>query len=160
MVTKRILTSATLAGMMIGAASIPGAGLGVGMVQAQGQQLEGAWIVTVTAPGQPPVTALHTYTSDGGVIVSSPIMQRSVGHGTWVRTGNREFGRTWVQLRFDEKGAFTGTVKVRSIIRLNESLDEWVGVTVTSEVFDATGKQVSSTTGATDRGKRIRVEAP
>jgi len=160
MVTKRILTSATLAAMMIGAASLPGAGLGVDTVRAQGQQLEGAWMVTVTAPGQPPITALHTYTLDGGVLVSSPLMQRSVGHGSWVRTGNREFGRTWVQLRFDEKGAFAGTTKVRSIIRVNETLDEWVGVTVTVDVFDASGKQVSSTTGPTDRGKRIRVESP
>jgi hypothetical protein len=76
-----------------------------------------------------------------------------------VRTGNREFGRTFVLLRFDDKGASVGMSKVRASLRLNEASDEWVG-TATVEVFDTTGKLVSSTSGATDQGKRIRVEAP
>jgi hypothetical protein len=161
MVAKKIPLAAIIVLVTIMLFSIPGAGLGPSPASAQGQQLEGAWVVTVTVPGQPSVTALHTYTRDGGVLVSSSSMQRSVGHGAWVRTGNREFGRTWVQLRFDEKGAFAGTSKVRSIIRLSETSDEWVGVAVTVDVFDPTGKQVSSTTGGVmDQAKRIRVEAP
>jgi hypothetical protein len=162
MVTKRVLTVTALAGML-GALAAHESGRSPRIASAQGPHLEGAWTVTITqpTPGQPPLVALHTYAADGSLLVSSPLMQRSVGHGAWVRTGNREYGRTWVQLRFDDKGAFVGTTKVRSIVRLNDSADEWVGVALRSDTFDATGKLVSSSTGgATDQGKRIRVETP
>jgi hypothetical protein len=146
-------------GVVIALAVVPGVRLDPGVASAQGQQLEGSWIVTLIQAGQPSRTALHTYTADGGVLVSSPNRQVSLGHGVWVRTGNREFGRTFVLLRFDDKGASVGMSKVRASLRLNEASDEWVG-TATVEVFDTTGKLVSSTSGATDQGKRIRVEAP
>jgi hypothetical protein len=160
MVRTDVRTAGILSAILLGLAVIPSLRAGTDPAMAQGPQIEGAWVVTIAAPGQPATTALHTYTPDGGVLVSSPTAQRSTGHGAWVRTGPREFGRTWLQLRFDERGAFAGTVKVRSTIRLNEAQDEWVGLRLTSDLFDAAGKHLSTVTGAVDRGKRIRVDAP
>lgn len=120
--------------------------------------IEGSWVTSVPrGGGRPPLTTLITFTADGGFVQTNsehPI--RSPAHGAWVRVGERGFAATWVALRFDEAGNFLGTRKIRALLRLSETLDEWSSENIIDD-FDLGGNRYH--VGRTrSRAKRITVE--
>ncbi|MBI3951390.1 MAG: hypothetical protein HY314_13145 [Acidobacteria bacterium] len=120
--------------------------------------LEGSWIATVTPTGgQAPFKALLTFTTDGGLIQTdtSPEFE-TPGHGEWVRTGDRQFTIGFVNLLFDDQGEFGGTKEIRENITLNDTSDEYTGVSRV-DFFDANGNLIRSTSART-QGTRIHVE--
>jgi hypothetical protein len=130
--------------------------------QAQGQRLEGSWVVTVTPvvpPGVPQPPSFRAYTSfaRGGASVGSDRTRpfASPQHGTWAHIRGDEFAGTAIQDLFDVMGNFQGTLTVRVKSTLIGK-DEFVGV-ANAESRDAAGNLIFSRC-ATVRGQRITIE--
>ena len=151
-----------LSAIIIGAVAILGtvmvAQFGARAVPGDGQHLEGTWVVSATVTGDPTVIrALITFSRNGEVIETpSTSVGISTGHGAWARTGNREFAITVVYLRRDEADLFNGTSKVRSVFKIDETLDAGAARFET-EVFDVDGNLLETFNG-TAKAKRIQVE--
>ncbi len=129
--------------------------------QAQAQQFEGSWAITVTPvvpPGvpQPPSFRASATVSRGGAFFgSSRINPFSKQHGAWAHLGGNDFAYTWIEDLFDAMGRFAGTTTVR--VRLTVTgPDTFVGV-VNAEQRDAAGNLVANRC-STSRGERIKVE--
>ena len=91
-----------------------------------------------------------SFTSDGIVFSSvegevSTNAQFGVltpGHGVWTYLGGRQFGLTGVLLNYDiNTGAYLGYVKVREVLKLNETGQQMSG-TDKVEIFDPDGNLV------------------
>jgi hypothetical protein len=95
-----------------------------GSAWAQGQyksgtDLTGTWQIVATIPAGVPVCpgpadcvypALATATSDGTVLQTAPISNTLTGHGSWKRTGPRDFRAHTIYFRVDPStGIFVGT---------------------------------------------------
>src|SRR5688572_11197201 len=120
------------------------------------QGLEGTWVSIEESGDAGRASRVHaTYTGDGTVVITSTGFPAvSPAQGVWVRTGDREFAQTSVSLRFDERGNWIGTQKVRAAIRLNETLDEYTSTSV-NEQLDQQGNVVRSLRGVR-RATRMR----
>ena len=109
-----------------------------------GQSLEGSWQVIVMPdsppPGVPPqFLNLATFMPDGGFVTSTGSISDSLGHGTWVRTGNRQFAVTCVGLSYGAAGATEYYWKMRATLTYTESGWELTGPFVI-DTYDDTGK--------------------
>ncbi len=129
--------------------------------QAQAQQLEGSWVVTVTpavppgVPQPPSFRAYSTFTRGGAYIGTDTRRLFNIQHGTWAHTGGNEFAFTFIEELVDAMGNFAGTLKLR--VKLNiTSANEYVGV-ANAEERTAAGV-VTTIRCATIRGARITVE--
>jgi hypothetical protein len=95
-------------------------------------------------------------TADGTVVVVGSLRTQSVAVGSWIRTGDRQFGLTHHRFNYGADGNLTGTIKIRASIALNDMLDCFTGV-YRSDVFDLNGNLLRSGRGTLE-GKRINVE--
>ena len=123
-----------------------------------GQHLEGTWLVFFA--GSHRIGALHTFTPDGGVVVSPPGLRFSTAHGEWVRTGDRLFATTFYQFRQNEQGQVIGYRKIRETVYLNETLDGYQALGCTED-YDRDGNlEVSNCDNPPfpSRATRVRVE--
>jgi hypothetical protein len=115
-------------------------------------ELEGTWLVTVTIPdGPPPFASLATYARGGALTISDSSLSPALGNvyqGTWVRTGAREFGFTFLGFQYDAQGTFANYIRARETIRLERGGDAYNGVT-TIEVLDTTQNVIATATATT-----------
>jgi hypothetical protein len=119
------------------------------------QGLEGTWVDTATSGGQ--ALVLRTFNADGTyTVLATNYPLTSPGQGVWERTGEREFAFTHVQLRYDDQRTWLGTVKVRGVIRLNPTLDEYAREN-DAQVLDQAGNVVNTVRGI-GTGRRMQVE--
>ena len=130
--------------------------------EAQAQQLEGSWVITVTAvvpPGVPPPpvrTAYVTFARGGASILSDRLAPfANPGHGAWEHRGSNEFLWTFIGDNFNAMGNFVGTLKVRNKLSVTGP-DTFSGVN-NSEARDAAGNLLFSGCN-TVQGQRIKVE--
>ena len=129
--------------------------------KAQGQRLEGSWVVTVSPvvpPGvpQPPAIRAYSTLARGGACIGSDRNRLAgIQHGTWAHIEGNEFAWTFLNDVFDGAGGFFGTHTVRARVTLIGK-DEFVGVS-NGETRDAAGN-LTSNRCATVRGQRITVE--
>ncbi len=125
------------------------------------QSLVGAWVMQVGTPPGPTFTALETFSAGGGSVESNNGpggRGPGSGHGSWVRTGHRQFLSTLVRLNYDSDGNFTGTTKVRRSITLNRNGDEFTGRD-NVDLFDPAGNLIPVTIPpGTFHGTRIEAE--
>src|SRR4051812_28595334 len=122
------------------------------------QGLEGTWVDTPTSSGGQ-LLVLRTFNADGTYsVMASNYPLFSPGQGAWERTGDREFAFTHVQLRYDEQRNWLGTTRVRGVIRLNVTLDEYTREAV-AESYDQAGSILTTTPRSTGTGRRMRVES-
>lgn len=122
-----------------------------------GQSLEGAWSVTLDVAGGPTcASAPAVFTREGTVIADSCSLSLAVGYGAWIRTGNRQFGITFVGNVHGPAGAVVGSYKVRSSVSLDTANSSFSGP-FTTQFFNATGA-LTLTTSGTVRASRIQVE--
>lgn len=173
MFTKKIFSALVVTGMLIAMALVTGAQSNeseagassrIKAQEKKAKQLSGTWAMTIILTNglpqlPPPFPGFNTYTPDGGLLatfVPSPGTIQYPGQGEWVRTGNREFALSFVGFRFDEKGNFQGTMKIRETFTLDEALNESTGQ-FKWEIAIPTGQVVASGEGTT-RGRRIGVE--
>jgi hypothetical protein len=127
-------------------------------------RITGSWDVTVLLtrpPDFPPVKALWTFIEDGGfVMTANNVDPRSVGpgHGTWRRTGERDFGLTFIRFRFDpmtDPPTYLGTLKGNSTIQLNEAGDKWTIPWWTIDFYDPEGHRIGRIFEGTATARRI-----
>jgi hypothetical protein len=134
-----------------------------------GQRLDGTWIIAVTldspTPSRSPdmpltFAALNTFFPDGALIeAGGPNPTRSpVGHGQWVRVGDRQFTATFVFNTFDGQGKPTGLQRVTRSIRLSENLQEY-GAVSRIEALDTKGN-LKFTGAATETARRLAIGDP
>ena len=155
--------------LVVGLAAGPGVIRAVGGsdVQTTGQRLDGTWLSTATLDSAPlgiPLTfmTLNTFMPDGAFIEAgrapSP-RQTAIGHGQWVRAGDRLFTATFTFLTYDAEGRHTGMQRITRSIRLSEDLQEFRAV-ARNEQFDLEGNLVFSG-GATETARRLAIgESP
>jgi len=125
------------------------------------QTLEGTWLLDLRRAGQPagqpPVSKLITFHTDGTVVDAGSNLGSALG--LWVRVGDRKFLQTMFSLTFNESGVLTTIAKVRINVQL--SLD---GMTLkgTTEVavLDPNGKVMATIPGGTYSGVRLSPEIP
>jgi hypothetical protein len=129
--------------------------------EAQAQQLEGSWDITVTPvvpPGvpQPPSFIGHATISRGGAYFGSDRTRPfSKQHGTWTHLGGNEFAQTFKEDLFDGLGNFAGTLTVRTRVTVTGK-DEYIGV-ANGEARDAAGNVIFNRC-TTIRAARIKIE--
>jgi hypothetical protein len=129
--------------------------------EAQAQQLEGSWVVTVTPvvpPGVPQPPSFHAYAtvSRGGALFGSDRARPfSKQHGTWAHLGGNEFAQTFKEDLFDGMGNFAGILTVRARVTVTGK-DEYIGV-ANGEARDAAGNLIFNRC-TTIRAERITVE--
>ena len=131
-----------------------------------GQRLEGTWLVVPVLDSAPPgvpltFQTLNTFMADGAFIETgrapSPL-RSTIGHGQWVRAGDRLFTATFTFLTFDAQGAQTGMQRITSSIRLSEDLQTFRTVS-RNEQFDLEDHTVFSGT-ATETARRLGISDP
>lgn len=100
---------------------------------------------------------LQSFTSDGvflasvqGGVSTNPMFGVLTGaHGAWKHLSGRQFGATAISVNYDiVTGAYTGYLKARLVLTLNEAGDQMTG-TDKVEIFDPAGQLVFTATGAT-----------
>jgi hypothetical protein len=113
------------------------------ILQAQGapaDSLQGTWLASVTLPDGSNFLSLQTFMRGGDVLEenSSPRIL-SLGHGAWVKTGDRQFTVEFVKFRFDAPATriFTGTSRITFKIQLDTP--DSFHTTSTVQGFDAAG---------------------
>jgi hypothetical protein len=123
------------------------------------QTLTGNWVVTVTRvnppPGLPPTfLSLQTYFADGSFLEeSNTTLIRSLAHGDWEKTGQRQFTRSFLFFRFDASRNFIGTQTSTATITLSEDGQVFEGVGVI-QIFDVDGNLIATGQG-TEVGNRL-----
>ncbi|MGD9892976.1 MAG: hypothetical protein AB7R89_26010 [Dehalococcoidia bacterium] len=134
-------------------------------VPTAGQRLDGTWIVTANLDSAPPgvpltFMALNTFFPDGGFIETNQTtpIRSPVGHGQWVRAGDRLFSATFTFVTFDAQGVQTGIRQVTRSIRLSEDLQTFRAV-ARNDQFDLEGNLVFSG-GATETARRLPINDP
>jgi hypothetical protein len=145
-------------------------GSNVGEADPPKTALVGAWLETVTFPpesGRPPLKALSTFHEDGTVTISD---QGSVttagpmpgvftaGHGIWRHLETRDFAYTQFELISDLSGNLVGHLKVRGILTISKSGNEFTGRSF-AEIFDTDGNVLFSVE-VTNAALRIGLELP
>ncbi len=110
--------------------------------------IAGSWQVIVTSNTFPePFRALLTFDGEGGVVGSAqgdvllspppdvpPVA--TVAHGSWTRTGNRNFLFTIRQIFYNGDGTYAGGSKVRNAVMISKSGNEMSGQLVV-DYYDA-----------------------
>ena len=154
MTIKKTLAAVVVATMLATLIAFTGTRSNVSAGGENAPALEGSWEVTVMPDGGAPIVDVATFTGAGGIINSDPDPNLSTGHGTWVRTGSRDFAVTFVHFLSDQ-GVALGTLKVRSVIRLDRHSDTFRGPFRTDVIIG--GNVVQSFCG-TVQARRINVE--
>jgi len=166
-----------LFGLGVGAvAAVAGASVMTGQAGIAGAQadreLVGSWMVAGTPTGAPsggPPRLLVSFSADGIALRTAPLQQAapptmgggkmliSTTHGAWIRTGDREFGLTFIGFAFDDAGQFLATQRIRVAVRIDEASTSFSGPFKT-DFIGADGAVIASGAGTVD-GTRITVEA-
>lgn len=119
----------------------------------QKEALVGSWLGTSSEGNK----ILITYHSDGtalasvqgGVSTNPDFGVLTVGHGVWKHLGGRQFSDTFISVNYDiTTGAYTGMLKARLSLRLNENGDQANGMDKV-EIFGPDGALVFTATGTT-----------
>jgi len=132
---------------------------------AEGLQLDGTWMVTVTRinppPGVPPTfQSLLSYTR-GGVMIetssTSAAVRRSPALGQWERIGNDLLATSMWFFRSDPvTGANLGTQEVDRTVRLSADGNSFTARAVVQQ-FDVDGNPVGGQLHATEVGERLAI---
>ncbi len=161
---KRI--AIVIAGLLVLAAIVAATGLTSASAtsSAEGLQLDGTWMVTVTRINPPPGLAptfksLLSYTR-GGVMIetsSTSAARRSPALGQWERIGNDLFATSMWFFRSDPAtGANLGTQEVDRTVRLSADGNSFTAVAVVQQ-FDVDGNRVGGQLHATEVGTRLGI---
>ncbi len=156
-----------IAGLLVVAAVAAAAGLSSASSaasSAEGLQLDGTWMVTVTRVNPPPGLAptfksLLIYTRGGGMIETSNTgtTRRGAALGQWERIGNDLFATSMWLFRFDPAtGASLGSQEIDRTMRLSADGESFTAVAVV-HLFDADGNQVGDALHATEVGMRLAI---
>jgi hypothetical protein len=124
-----------------------------------GNQLAGAWMLTVQVAGGPPFAAQQVYTDDGSFLSFGvePPAGRSPEMGSWERVEGRLYASSGSFFRFNpQTGALIGSARINRTLRLS---DDGQSLTVIGrvQVLDLGGNVITSFL-AQGTGERMPVE--
>jgi hypothetical protein len=134
---------------------------------AEGLQLDGTWMVTVTRINPPPGVAptfksLLSYVRGGVMIETSSTAganRRSPALGQWDRIGNDLFATSMWFFRSDPAtGENLGTQEVDRTVRLSPDGESFTATAVVQQ-FDVAGNPVGPQLHATEIGTRLAINA-
>ncbi len=159
--------SRTLIVLSISAALTTVSAMSFASSKAAERTLVGAWRTVITIVncqtgqpvGAPPIMGLQTFNLGGtlseyGIGPGSTPALRSPGTGVWERDhGWRDHSLTFVYYRYDPSGAFIGSQKVASDVKLAASRDSYESISAI-EVLDVSDNVVA-TACATVVGTRV-----
>ena len=135
MTAKRIPLLSLIVGLLTALLIV--AGSNVGAADPPKRALIGSWLETATFPPEirAPIKALSTFHEDGTLTISDqgsvttegpmPPGVFTAGHGVWKHMGGRKFAYTQHELISDLSGNLVGYLKVRGILIVSESGNEW-----------------------------------
>jgi hypothetical protein len=142
--TRRLLQGIVGLALAVGIGMMAAKAMLAGQTPAGGQtadqRLHGAWLVTVTRTNPTPPTpprflSLVTFTPGGQAFEESNTPRiRSVAHGEWVRTGDRQFTRSHVSFIFDSARTFTRFTRLTVKMRLNRRGDQFRGMGIVQAI--------------------------
>jgi len=155
---NRVLLALAITGCTVILVTAVGGRPSLTAAPAPAHRIVGSWVNVLKVSGLPALPSLVTFTSDGIFLWSGPFGSTSGGHGVWTSTGDRTLTGTFMYLRRNAGGDFTGTVKSRFKATLNATYDQAAG-SGKADFFDAQGKMVRSVDYTVD-GTRIKVESP
>lgn len=163
LVAVLIFTTSTVFGQAsVGSKNVKGEKEPIVTDFAVNNSIAGSWYVSSTPNGGVPFKGMITFSDGGGLIASAQGDNlvdigslATAGHGTWERTGNREFLFTFRQILYRPDGSYDGGVKVRHTAMMDRRGMEWTGQ-LTVEIFNANDEVVFSGTGS---GTAIRIVA-
>jgi hypothetical protein len=163
-VSKRI--AIVIASVLVVAAVVAAVGFSSASsaASAEGLQLDGTWVVTVTRINPPPGVAptfksLLSYARGGVMIETSNTgtTRRGAALGQWERIGNDLFATSMWLFRFDPAtGASLGTQEIDRTVRLSADGDSFTAVAVI-HLFDLDGNPVGDALHATEVGTRLAI---
>jgi hypothetical protein len=130
------------------------------ILRAQGSpspSLRGTWLTSVTPSNGVVHQTLVTFLEGGDLLdESNSTLGRSLGHGAWTKTGDRQFTADWVFFQFDAPATrkYTGYWEITSKIQLDAA-----GMTLQSmdtvQRFDASGSPAGPPLTGVSTGKRL-----
>jgi len=114
----------------------------------------GIWLVTATREDGTTFLSLMTYIPRGQVLEESNTAGiRSLAHGKWVRTGRRQFTRTFIIFRFDATRQYLGTNLNAATIELSDDGNTYRAA-ARANLYDADGQLVGTST-LVENGRRM-----
>ena len=145
-----------------GRVAISGDASGQQSLNSRAKQIQGAWILQVSAydcqTGAPERNFQSIVTfAQGGTLTNvttggSPAL-RTTGLGTWERASGHEFTAVTVALLFSPTGAWTATQRLTNTFEIGSNPDELTGTTE-ANFFDTNGN-LTATVCATVVGDRL-----
>lgn len=124
--------------------------------------LPGTWIVQVSLDPPTPLNfmRLETYGAGGGFVESNngPGAGQPPGQGNWVRIGQRQYASTELRLGFNTAHIFTGITKIRSVLTLSESGDEFTTSIQTDIFLPGAVNPLPNHPSGTSHGIRVPIE--
>lgn len=146
-------------------AAMPAAQSGQASMAGGEARLQGSWLVTVTIArpdGPPPFEALHTYTDGGQSISSQPSSPRWIWtpwHGSWTKTGRREFASTEIAFAYNPATQVVYKVILRNTLVIEPDGDTFNSTSSSQEWFGPDGYyEAPVDRGDTLHGVRIHAE--
>lgn len=127
------------------------------------QTLEGTWLSEVR-PGNlpaaaPPILQWVTFNANGTLFASPSDGTQSVGHGVWVRVGDRKYLVTIFVFIYNEARVLTTVTKAR--VNLQVSADGRTSkATNEAVILDRTGRVLATVPGGTASAVRLSPEIP
>ncbi len=116
--------------------------------------LVGSWTVDVQVKGGPSFVNISSFMPGGVAINTSG--RGHTWHGAWARTGEGEYGVTFVSIDWDGEGGASGRGTIRTTLTLGADGDTFAGPYVV-EATDAAGTVEEAYRGEV-RAARIAVE--
>ncbi len=132
------------------------------VLERQKTAIVGSWLGTSSEGNK----ILITYNSDGtafaslqgGVSTNPDFGVLTTAHGVWKHFGGRQFSATFISVNYDiETGAYTGMLKARLLLMLNENGDQISGMDKV-EIFGADGNLVFAVPPGNTTFTRIKFE--
>ena len=162
---RNLALLSVLAGTMAlttGRVAIAGQAAGQQSSNSQAKQIQGAWVLQVSAhdcqTGAPVSNFQSVVTfAQGGTLTNvttggSPAL-RTTGLGTWEKAGGHEFTAVTMVFLFSPAGAWTATQRLANTFEIGSDPDELTGTTE-ANFFDTNGN-LTATVCATVLGRRL-----
>jgi hypothetical protein len=127
------------------------------------QTLEGTWLSEVRPgnlpAGAPPILQWVTFNANGTLFASPSDGTQSVGHGVWVRVGDRKYLVTIFVFVYNEARVLMTITKAR--VNLQVSPDGKTSkATNEAAIMDRNGRVLATVPGGTATGVRLNPEIP
>jgi len=145
-------------------AAMPLAQSGEANIASNEARIEGSWLATVTFPDGRTVESPMSYCAGGAMVVSDPSVPPRMAtayHGTWTKTGRREFVFTMVGFIYDNVEDQYPNGKAKIVIKETDTIEpdgDTYNGTGTVEVYSLDDGTLLATFPTPTHAVRIKAE--